>query len=92
LDDHDRLAAVLRDAELTGIEVDEHPVALRTRDFDEWWARTTALAGPVAGLLASLDEDVATALHERLQKATAQYETPTGLELPGVTLLGSARR
>jgi len=62
------------------------------RSFEEWWTRTSALAGPLAKILASLPEPVAQALRDRLREAVGQYETANGLEFPGLTLLASARR
>jgi len=92
LDDPNRLARLLSDACLEGVAVSELPVPLRTGSFDEWWTRTSSLAGPLAKMLESLPEDGAAALRARLQDAVRPYETPTGLEFPGVTLLASARR
>jgi len=60
--------------------------------FDEWWARTTVLAGPLAKLLHSLPGEAKQALRARANEATEPYETSTGLEFPGVTLLAAARR
>ena len=57
--------------------------------FDEWWARTTALAGPLGQRLAALPDDAARAVRERARRSTAPFATAAGLELPGVTLLAS---
>jgi SAM-dependent methyltransferase len=92
LEDSDKLAALLSDAELSDVRVSELPVPLRAGSFEEWWTRTSALAGPLAQILASLPEDAAQAVRARLRKAISPYETPTGLELPGVTLLAAGRR
>jgi hypothetical protein len=43
-------------------------------------------------VLASLPEEAVRALEGRLREAAGPYETTTGLEFPGVTLLASARR
>ena len=83
---------LLSDAGLTDVEVSELPVPLRAASFDEWWARTSALAGPLAKLLAALPDEAAQALRRRLQEATRPYETANGLEFPGVTLLAGGRR
>jgi enediyne biosynthesis protein CalE5 len=93
LDDADELARLLDDAELTNVAVEEVPVPMRVASFEEWWARTSALAGPLAAILASLPEEASLALHARAREATRPYETPEGgLEFPGVTLLSTARR
>jgi hypothetical protein len=83
LDDPDRLA---------GVAVTEVPVPLRDASFDAWWTRTSALAGPLAKRLALLPETARRQLRARLQVAVQPYQTPTGLDLPGVSLLASAHR
>lgn len=92
LADRDALARLLRDAELVGVAVEELAVPLRAASFEEWWTRTCALAGPLAAILAALPEDALQAISARLRADVAGYRTPTGLVLPGVTLLASARR
>jgi hypothetical protein len=67
-------------------------VPMSVGSFDEWWARTSALAGPLATILSSLPEQAALALGARALEAVRPYETPAGLEFPGVTLLATARR
>jgi SAM-dependent methyltransferase len=92
LQDADRLAALLAGAGLERVEVCELPVPLRAGSFDEWWTRTLALAGPLAKVVASLPPEAAEQLRARVRDAVRAYETPAGLELPGVTLIASARR
>jgi SAM-dependent methyltransferase len=92
LDDAGRLASLLTRAGLEDVQIDELPVPLRAASFDEWWERTRALAGPVAKILASLPAEAAEQLRGRAREAVRAYETPDGIELPGVTLLASARR
>jgi SAM-dependent methyltransferase len=92
LDDADRLAGLLCDATLDDVAVSELAVPLRARSFEEWWTRTTALAGPLATMLAALPEDARRALRARARAAIGDYETPDGLEFPGVTLVAVARR
>jgi ubiquinone/menaquinone biosynthesis C-methylase UbiE len=93
LDDADELARLLDDAGLTDVAVEEVPVPMRVDSFEEWWARTSALAGPLAAILSSLPEEAALALHARAREATRPYETSEGgLQFPGVTLLATARR
>ncbi len=92
LADSDKLARLLSDAELSSVVVSELPTPLRAGSFEEWWGRTSALAGPLTKVLASLPEGAAQALRARLQEAVRAYETPSGLEFPGVTLLAAGRR
>jgi SAM-dependent methyltransferase len=92
LADSDRLHALLAGAGLTDVVVSELPVPLRAPSFDEWWRRTSALAGPLATILASLPEPAAQAIRARVLETIAPYETPAGLEFPGVALIAAARR
>ena len=91
LDDAATLSRVLIDAGLTGVEVGELPTPYRAASANEWWTRTCALAGPLAQKLAALPEPAARALRERACEAISVYETPAGLEIPGVSLIARAR-
>jgi SAM-dependent methyltransferase len=92
LDDPDRLGRLLAGAGLTGVAVTEVPAPLRDPSFDAWLARTSALAGPLAARLAALPETARRELRARLQAAVRRYETPSGLDFPGVSLLAAGRR
>ena len=92
LGDSATVVALLADAGLAGVQICELPTPLRAGSFEEWWARTSALAGPLAKILAALPEGAAQALRERLRDAVRPYTTPSGVEIPGVTLIASARR
>jgi ubiquinone/menaquinone biosynthesis C-methylase UbiE len=91
LSDADALASLLADAGLVDVEVRELDVPLRAGSFDEWWARTAALAGPLAAILSALLDPALHAIRSLLEDAVDRYRTPAGLELPGVTLLATAR-
>jgi SAM-dependent methyltransferase len=93
LHDADRLSALLSAAGLAGVEVAELGAPLRADSFDEWWTRTSALAGPLTHILASLPGEALEAIRSRLREATRPYETPGGgLDFPGVTVVASGRR
>ncbi len=93
LGDADELRALLDDAGLADVRVEELSVPLRTASFDEWWRRTSALAGPLSAILASMPEAAVQALRERAREAVRDYETASGgLDFPGVTLIASGRR
>ena len=62
---------------------------MRAGSFDEWWLRTSALAGPLSQVLESLPEPTKLELRDRLETAVAPYLTPAGLEFGGVTLVAS---
>jgi SAM-dependent methyltransferase len=92
LDDSDRLEKVLSEAGLTDIEVGELPTPYHADSFDEWWTRTVALAGPVAQLLKALPEAAVRAIRDRACEGISVYQTPAGLEIPGVSLIAAATR
>jgi SAM-dependent methyltransferase len=92
LDDPDRLARLLAGAGLADVAVTEVPTPLRDASFDAWLTRTTSLAGPLARRLAALPGEARTELRARLREAVRPYETPAGLEFPGVSLLAAGRR
>lgn len=85
------LVEVLRAAGLADVEVTEVAVPLRAGSFDEWWRRTSALAGPLSAILAALPDAAIDAIRTRLEAGIAPYETRDGLDLPGVALLATAR-
>jgi SAM-dependent methyltransferase len=92
LQDADRLAALVTGAGLEDVALGTLPVPLRAGSFDDWWARTAALAGPLAKLLASLPAPALDELRDRARRAVAAYETADGLELPGETLIARGSR
>jgi SAM-dependent methyltransferase len=93
LADDGRLRGLLGGAGLVDVQVGELSVPLRAASFDEWWARTSALAGPLSAILASMPAAGVQALRERARHAARPYETASGgLDFPGVTLIAFGRR
>ena len=92
LSDADELGALLSEAGLSGVGVEEFTVPMHAASFDEWFSRASSLAGPLAKVLAAMPEEAQSALRARAREAVADYETANGLELPGVTLLASGSR
>ena len=90
LEDAAKLGALLEEAGLRDVTVNEVSVPLEVDSFEEWWRRTTALAGPLAKVLELLPEDATRELEGRAREAAKPYETPDGLEFPGVTLVAAA--
>jgi SAM-dependent methyltransferase len=91
LGDPDRLARLLTGAGLADVVVTEFAVPLRAASFEEWWTRTSSLAGPLATRLAALPEHARQQLRARLTEAVRPYQSPAGLDFPGVSLLAAAR-
>jgi len=92
LEDAGQLRALLVGAGLVDVVVCERAVPLVSRSFEDWWTRTSSLAGPLSALLASLPAEAQAELEARVRAAAAPYETADGLRFPGLTLLASARR
>src|SRR5262249_9356902 len=92
LGEEGKLRAALWDGGFGDIEVVEGEVRWRGADFDEWWRRTTALAGPVAKLLEAQPPEAVNAIRDHARESLSRYETADGLEIPGLTLMGNARR
>jgi SAM-dependent methyltransferase len=92
LGDEAGLRALLLGAGFAEVHITELATPLRAGSFDEWWARTSALAGPLAKVLAALPDTAKAALGARLRDTVAAYTTPSGIELPGVNLIASACR
>jgi SAM-dependent methyltransferase len=92
LDDAEELARLLSAAGLTEIQVAEVPTPYHAASVDEWWARTSALAGPLARMLATLPEPAKEALAARARAAISAHATPAGLEIPGVSLIAGGVR
>jgi SAM-dependent methyltransferase len=86
------LSDAARLGDLLGAPVEELDVPLRAASFDEWWERTTALAGPLTAILANLPAPARASLEARVREAAAAYETADGLVFPGVSLLAAGRR
>jgi SAM-dependent methyltransferase len=92
LGDGARLEALLRGAGLDDVRVEELAVPTPAESFEHWWTRTTALAGPLAGMIAAMPEAPREAMRERLRADVEPYRVADSYELPGLTLLASARR
>lgn len=90
LDDPERLAGLLAGAGFSDVSVRELPTPYRTASVEEWWTRTAALAGPLAARLTSLPAPAANALLARARAAVGVYETPAGLDIPGLSLIADA--
>jgi ubiquinone/menaquinone biosynthesis C-methylase UbiE len=87
-----KLLAALWDGGFKDIEVSELEVPWTGADFDEWWQRTTALAGPISKLLEAQPPEAVEGIREHARESLSGYETADGLEIPGMTLVGTARR
>jgi SAM-dependent methyltransferase len=92
LSDAARLETMLVGAGLESVEIRELPTPARAASFELWLTQTLALAGPLAKLVGSLPGEAREALNLRLREAISPFVTSDGVDIPGVTLLASARR
>jgi SAM-dependent methyltransferase len=92
LSDVDHLSEVLREGGLVDVTVDDVSVPMRAASVDAWWSWTSSLAGPMAAIIASLPPETDAELRQRLAERTVSFAGSHGLELPGVSLLATARR
>jgi SAM-dependent methyltransferase len=92
LDDRASLAGLVTGAGLAGVAVEDVAVPLRSPSFEAWWTRTTALAGPLAAIVAGLPDATRAALADRLRAALIPYTSAAGVELPGLAVVASGRR
>jgi ubiquinone/menaquinone biosynthesis C-methylase UbiE len=92
LDDPARLEDAVTRAGFADVAVERVDAPLRSPSFEAWWARTSALAGPLAAILQQLPDAVTAALTQRLRTGAEPYTSDAGVALPGVALVASARR
>lgn len=92
LGDPEKFRAALADGGFEKVEVTEVEVPWRGASVEEWWERTTALAGPVAKLLAAQPPETVEAIRDRAAGALASYGTADGVEIPGLTVVALATR
>ncbi|TPG29906.1 methyltransferase domain-containing protein [Mycobacterium hodleri] len=92
LDAPGALEALMAPAGFTDYAVGEVPAPMHANTFDEWWSVIPSLAGPLAHLLASIPAEVAEAIRTDAEAALADFGTPDGYQLPGVSIVGVGRR
>jgi ubiquinone/menaquinone biosynthesis C-methylase UbiE len=92
LDGREKLLAVLWDAEFVDFQVNEVETPWRGASFDQWWLVTSALAGPLAKVLEAQPPEAIEAIRSHAREALSEFETADGLEIPGLALVGTARR
>jgi hypothetical protein len=92
LADRDQLAGILGAAGLAEVAVEEIAGTRRDTTFEQWWTRTTALAGPLAQRLSAMPDVVKDGLKEKLREAVRPYQSGEGLAFPSLNLLATASR
>jgi SAM-dependent methyltransferase len=83
------LANVLAAGGFQDVEVREVPAPMRVESFDDWWRIVPSLAGPVAALLASLPDDMTSAIRSTAQSTLSPFLNDGGHLIPGVSVVGA---
>lgn len=93
LGDADALVALFESAGFADVALQAVDVPLHATSFEEWWTRTSGVAGPVAKIVAGLPDHAKAELEARLRAAVAPYEEADGsIAFHGVSLVVTARR
>jgi hypothetical protein len=92
LSDRVELERLLLEAGFETLVLAEVAAPLRAPSLEEWWARTTALAGPLAVILRSAGAEVEDRVRARAIELVQPYLSDDGVTLPGLALLARARR
>src|SRR6478609_3818468 len=82
------LAGVLAAAGFHDIAVRDVAVPMQVGYFEDWWGIVPSLAGPVAALLASLPDDVTSAIRSNAESVLSAFATEGGYAIPGLSLVG----
>lgn len=92
LADADRLTGLLRDAGFDDVRTERLEAVERHDSPDAWWAFTTAVAAPLRGLLAVMEEDDREQLRARAYETVEAYRDGDELVFPSAVRVASARR
>lgn len=92
LEDAGEVGAIMRAAGFVDVAITELSVPMQAASFEEWWRRTSGLAGPLSSVLAMLPQDAAEALQARARAAAVPFTTAEGLMFDGVALVASATK
>lgn len=87
LGEDDELLAALKEGGFEEVEMSEIEVPWGGASFEEWWERTSALAGPVGKLLEAQPPEAVEAIKAGARQRLSRYESARGLEIPGVSLV-----
>jgi len=86
LGDKERLSNMLIAAGFDDHLIEEVPITWRHDDLEDYWRFLTEVAGAIAAVIESLSQDEQVAAKEAMQSAVVDYQTESGIALPGVAL------
>lgn len=87
-----RLRALVEGAGFVDVRIDEVPAAMRPPSVEQWVDRASALSAPVAALSRTLPTEEWERVRSRAVELAQPFIGDTGLALPGLAVLASARR
>jgi ubiquinone/menaquinone biosynthesis C-methylase UbiE len=86
LADPDDLRERLRHAGFDDVRIEEVEFHLRFSDFEDFWSFVREFAGAVAILLRSFSDEERAAVREATERATEEFRTADGYDLPGLSV------
>jgi hypothetical protein len=92
LGDPEALRALVTDAGLELVTVEEVPVLWRHDDFEGYWATSLDLSRTLAVALETLDPDRVAEVREAVRAALGEYADGGRFAVPGLTRVALARR
>jgi ubiquinone/menaquinone biosynthesis C-methylase UbiE len=86
LGSRDRLENLVRGAGFAEHTIEDVPLTWRFESFDVYWQFLTEVAGAIAMLIAALPAAKQSTAREAIKRAVADFDSDSGIALPGVTL------
>ena len=90
LADPGRIEELVTGAGFERPQLSEVRVAFVYRDIDEFWRYTNEISGPLAAVIAELDERERSNVRTEVEASVEQFRGDTGYELPGVAITALA--
>lgn len=92
LDEPGALDVLFEGAGFDSVVTREVQTPMHVSSLDDWWSVVPSLAGAVSSLLASLPAEAVASIRAHVDGALAEFATPDGYDLPGVSVLGVGTR
>lgn len=89
LSERGALAEVLAAGGFHEIEIAEVAAPMQVASLDDWWRMVPSLAGPVAGLLASLPDDITSTIRGAAEATLQPFTAQTGYQISGLSFIGA---
>ncbi|MEA2453198.1 MAG: hypothetical protein QOG04_1908 [Actinomycetota bacterium] len=90
MSEHERIRSMVTAAGYSDVQLEDMDVSWDFVDFEGFWTFQTELAGAVAALVATLDDDEIEQLRTDLKAGLEPYRTGDGYSIPGKTINVSA--